>query len=83
MYIQGVQIAMKEQEAARLLQRIRRNCEAIARIIDEPHYPNAGEAINRRVEAFAIREEQLMRLIGGRESHHLAFRVFNEVLHTR
>lgn len=74
---------MKEQEVARLLQRIRRNCEAIARIMDEPHHPAACRAINRRVEAFAIREEQLMRLVGGRESHHLAFRVFNEVLHTR
>ena len=62
-------------------QRIRRNCEAIARIMDEPYYPAACEAINRRVHAFAIREEQLMRLVGGRESHYLAFRVFNEVLH--
>ncbi len=77
---------MKEQEIERLLRRIRRNCEAIARIMDEPqNYPAAAacRAINRRVEAFAIREGQLMRLVGGRESHHLAFRVFNEVLHTR
>ena len=74
---------MKEQEVTRLLQRIRRNCEAIARIMDEPHYPGACRAINRRVQVFAIREEQLMGLVGGRESHHLAFRVFNEVLHIR
>ena len=73
---------MREQEVARLLQRIRRNCEAIARLMNEPHYPNACEAVNRRVQAFAMREEQLMRLVGGRESHYLAFRVFNEVLHT-
>ena len=71
----------REEEVARLLQRIRRNCEAIVRLIDEPHYPAADEAVNRRVYAFAMREEQLMRLVGGRESHYLAFRVFNEVLH--
>ena len=71
----------REQEIARLLQCIRRNCEAIACLMDEPHYPAAGEAINRRVYAFAMREEQLMQLVGGRESHYLAFRVFHEVLH--
>ena len=72
---------MKEQEVDRLLQRIRRNCEAIARIMDEPNYPATNRAINRRVQAFAIREEQLMWLVGGRQSHYLAFRVFNEVIH--
>ena len=71
---------MKEQEVERLLRRIRRNCEAIARIMDEPQYPGAGRAINRRVEAFAIREEQLMRLVGGRQSHYMAFRMFGEAI---
>lgn len=73
----------REQEVARLLQRIRHNCEAIARLMDEPHYAAADAAVNRRVHAFAMREEQLMQLVGGRESHYLAFRVFHEVLHTQ
>ncbi|MGH2494272.1 MAG: hypothetical protein ACRDIV_06155 [Ktedonobacteraceae bacterium] len=71
---------MKEQEVERLLQRIKHNCEAIARIMDEPHYPDAGRAINRRVQAFAIREEQLMWLVGGRQSHYMAFRMFSEAI---
>lgn len=71
---------MKEQEVERLLQRIRRNCEAIARIMDEPCFPDADRAINRRVQAFAIREEQLMWLVGGRQSYYMAFRMFNEAI---
>jgi hypothetical protein len=48
--------------------------------LDDPHYPAAARAINRRVQAFAMREEQLMRLVGPRQSHYMAFRVFNEAI---
>ncbi len=50
---------MNQQEVSRLLHRIRRNCEAMVRILDETDFPAVNRAIHKRILAFASREEQL------------------------
>ncbi len=71
---------MSQQEVSRLLHRIQRNCEAMVRVLDEPDFPAVNRAIHKRIQAFASREEQLMRIVGPMRSHTMAFEMLGQVL---
>ena len=68
-----------EHQIARLMRRIERNCEAIQRLMDEPCLP-ASRAINKRIQAFALRDEQLALLVGPMKAHEMSFRVFHRAI---
>lgn len=69
-----------EHQIARLMRRIERNCEAIGRLMDEPGFPAAPRAINKRIQAFALRDEQLALLVGPMKAHEMSFRVFHKAI---
>jgi hypothetical protein len=71
---------MNQQEVSRVLHRIQRNCEAMVRILDEPGFPAVSRAIDKRMLAFASREEQLMHMIGPAPSHLIAFSILDRIL---
>lgn len=65
-----------EHQIARLMRRIERNCEAIQRLMDEPSFPATSRAINKRIQAFALRDEQLALLVGPMKASEMSFAVF-------
>ncbi len=67
-----------ECQIARVMLRIERNCEAIGRLLNEPEF--SARAINRRIYAFALRDEQLAMLLGPLEAHALSFKVFRRAI---
>ncbi len=69
-----------ECQIARVMLRIERNCEAIRRLLNEPEFSARARAINRRIYAFALRDEQLAMLLGPLEAHALSFKVFRRAI---
>jgi hypothetical protein len=76
----GTRSATSQHDVPRVLHCIRRNCEAIARILDDPAFPAASRAIHKRILAFSRREEQLMGIVGAVLSYRMAFQVLDQVL---
>jgi hypothetical protein len=52
----------------------------MARILNDPTFPAASRAIDKRMQAFTGREKQLMSMIGASLSSQVAFAIFREVV---
>ena len=76
---------MSQPEIDRLLQRIEHNCEAIARVMDDPAFTCKAKsrAISRRITAFALRDAQLVEFAGAALAHDLSFRILKGVMRHR
>jgi hypothetical protein len=62
------------------MRRIERNCESIQRLMDEPGFPATSRAINKRIQAFALRDEQLALLVGPMKASEMSFAVFRKAI---
>ena len=76
---------MSQPEIDRLLQHIKRNCEAITRVMDDPAFTGKARsrAISRRITAFALRDAQLVEFAGAALAHDLSFRILKGAMRHR